>query len=74
MNGAHDVRIFIEESQECFQTPEEAFQAAQQAFGEVIVVLLQLLIDVLEHDANQTANGDDQRTKYECAQMVSANG
>lgn len=70
VNRAHDVRVFIQESQEFFQAPEETFATAQQALGHLVVVLFQLLIDELENDANNPANGDDQWAEGECSQMI----
>lgn len=47
MHGTHYVRIFVEETQETLQTPEEAFQAAEDRTRNRIVVGFQFRADVL---------------------------
>lgn len=70
MNGAHNVRILVEEHQELFQTPEEALHAAQNAARHRIIVRFQFRLHPGQHRANQSTDGQNQRTECNCAQVV----
>lgn len=66
MYGAHDVGVFIQETQKRLQAPEKTLHAAQQAFGQIVIIFLQLLIDIFKTDTDQTAYGDDESAKGQC--------
>lgn len=69
VDGAHDVSVAVHESQEVLQAPAEASTAAQKRLRKFVVVLLQLLVEVLEDESNDAADGDDQRSEGQRAQV-----
>lgn len=60
---SHDVSVAIHEPQEILQHPEAASAAAQDRPGEFVVKLLDLLVDVLDDQTNESADRDDERAK-----------
>lgn len=69
MDGAHDVSVAVHESQEVLQAPAEASTAAQKRLRKFVVVLLQLLVEVLEDESDDAADGNDQRSEGQRAQV-----
>ena len=64
-DGTHDVGVAVEELHELLQTPETTLTATHQALYDdiVLVILGQLLLHLLQNDADHSENGDDKRTK-----------
>lgn len=69
LDGADDVSVAINELHELLQTPQAALAHADQAAGEVVVVLLQLVLDVGQNGPQHFNDGDDQRSERHGSQM-----
>jgi hypothetical protein len=73
MDGAHDVGVPVDETHEFFQAPEEALAAAHQTLRHgVLLVLLELLVQVLEHQPDASDYGDDARAKRHSSNVIPA--
>ncbi len=69
LDGAHNVRVAVDEPHELLQAPEAALAKAEQTSGEVVVVGLQLALHVLEDGADEPDDRDDQRAEGYRAQV-----
>ncbi len=72
VDGRHDVGVAVDELHEALEAPKEATAAARDALDHrvVLAVLLQLLLDVLDHDADHPDRRYDQGAEGEGAQVV----
>lgn len=69
MDRTHDISVAIHELQEVFQAPAKAAAAAHDRLGELVVILLQLVVDVLKNQPNDAANCDDERAESQSSKM-----
>jgi len=70
VDGAHDVGISVEELEESLKQPEKAAHAAEDGSSHRIVVLLQLFMDVLQHQTDQSDDSQDERTERHRSQVI----
>lgn len=63
MYRAHYIRILIDELEEVLQTPTETLAETHDAPGERVVELLDLVVDVLQNDADYSHYGYDESSE-----------
>ena len=69
LDGAHDVGVPVDEPHELLQAPETALAAADDALGEVVVVLPALPLHVLQDSPDHPDDGDDEGAECDCSKM-----
>ena len=69
LDSAHDVGIPVDEPHELLQAPETTLAAADDALGEVVVVLPALPLHILQDSPDHPDDGDDEGAECDCSKM-----